>query len=235
MQLPRITYLKWDSSFFSKKIGRIIFSNSTVADLEDNLKLAKHEKYDLIYVFENADDKTTLLENYKPKLVDTKIILAKQVQQELETNCLIQDVTYSKSNETIDALAISSGLYSRFNLDKGFSSKDFHNLYKIWIRNSLNRDIADKVFINADDKIKGLITIRITQGIGVIGLVSVSELAQGQGVGGCLVNACNNFLFLNNIKKMEVATQAANLRALGFYKNNGFKMQTCTNIYHFWL
>ncbi|MDD4150683.1 MAG: GNAT family N-acetyltransferase [Bacteroidales bacterium] len=235
MQLPRIEYLEWDSSFFNKKIGRIVFFNSTFADLEDTLKLAKHEKYDLIYVFENVDDETNLLENYRPNLIDTKIILAKQVEPELETDCLIQDFTGSKSNEMIDNLAISSGEYSRFNLDNGFSSADFHNLYKTWIRNSLNRDIADKVFINADEKITGLITIKITEKIGIIGLVSVSKLAQGQGIGECLVNACNNFLFLNNIKQMEVATQAANLRAISFYKKSGFKIQTRTNIYHFWL
>lgn len=235
MQLTRVEYLKWDSSFFNKKIGRIIFSNFTVSGLEENLKLAKDEKYDLIYVFENIDDKTILLENYKPHLIDTKIILAKEVEPELEIDCLIQDFTGSKSNEMIDNLAISSGEYSRFNLDNGFSSADFHNLYKTWIRNSLNRDIADKVYINADEKITGLISIKITKGIGVIGLVSVSELAQGKGIGKCLVNVCNNFLFLNNIKKMEVATQAANLRAISFYKKNGFKIQTRANIYHFWL
>ena len=47
---------------------------------------------------------------------------------------------------------------------------------------------------------------------------------------------CNaRYLFEYGIKTLEVPTQKANTDACRWYEKNGFTIQSCTQIYHWWL
>ena len=89
--------------------------------------------------------------------------------------------------------------------------------------------------LKENEQIKGMVTLKISEKIGHIGLIAVSSKAQGNGYGKMLIKACENKLFTNDIFQLEAPTQKDNVQACGFYEKCGFKIKEITNIYHFWL
>lgn len=232
-----IEYLKWDSAFFQKKIGKIIWpNNNNITALITLLKQAKKDGYNLIYCFGDESfylDKAILSE-FHGTLVDRKIIFEGTCNQPFSDCSKVEEYKNIESNDSLEKLAYSSGRYSRFKLEPYFNENDFKKLYKIWLLNSLNKKIADKIFvIKENTNIKGLITIGITANAGVIGLLAVDETMKGKGYGTQLINAVKKYLREASISCIEVATQLNNIVACNFYKKNGFSKKSTTNIYHF--
>lgn len=56
-------------------------------------------------------------------------------------------------------LAYESGKYSRFKLDKNLTPKVFTDMYKLWIENSVNGQMADRIYVvEQDNKITAMLT-----------------------------------------------------------------------------
>jgi len=230
-----IKYLSWDSNFFGKKTGKIICNNSS--ELSDLLNKAKHDNYELIYVFENENYhvKNEIMKQYNGKLVDKKALYHKWITGLLPLYEQIEKYTGNLTNE-LENLAYISGEFSRFKLDKNFKEDDFYRMYKIWIKESLSGQIADSVFVLKENgQINGMVTLKISEGIGHIGLIAVSPETQGKGYGKMLIKSCENRLFASDIFQLEAPTQKDNVQACNFYERAGFKIKEITNIYHFWL
>lgn len=81
--------------------------------------------------------------------------------------------------EQINDLAVSSGEWSRFRIDSNIPGSAYEAMFKAWIKNSVNRSIADEVFVAKDSEtgdIVGLITLKLKEGnITSIGLLAVSR------------------------------------------------------------
>ena len=235
--IERIQFLDWDSDFFQKKIGRIDYNRDT--DISSLLKCAKNDNYDLIYTFctEDIFFDRQILNKFQGSLADRKVIYEKGMITFIEpTNPYVLEYKDSKLDTTLEQLAYESGRFSRFRLDTYFRSEDFFRMYKVWITKSVEKQIADKVFVVTDnDLIKGMVTLRIEPDKGKIGLIAVSEESQGRGYGKMLINACCNELLQQGITTIEVPTQMENKNACLFYERCGFEKKQITNIYHFWL
>jgi ribosomal protein S18 acetylase RimI-like enzyme len=230
-----IEYLSWDSVFFGKNIGKIACNDSTT--LLDLLHSAKSDNYELVYLFgnENFYPEKEILEQFGGKLADKKVLFNKQITDFSETPPFVEKYEKTELTENLENLAYISGEFSRFKLDKKFRENDFYRMYKRWIENSLNKQMADNVFVVYEENtIKGMATLNISDGIGHIGLIAVFPDAQGRGFGRILLNACENELLAQNIFHIEVPTQANN-PACFFYEKCGYVIKSITNIYHFWI
>ena len=234
----KIEYCIWDSGFFNKKIGKIEYEKSLEGDLIRLLQTAKEDGYQLIYVF--GDEETfvpdAVLNQFNGRLVDRKCLYSKTINtgDSFESNAIEYELT--ELTHDLESLALLSGTHSRFRLDKGFDNADFERLYAIWINRSLKKEIADKIFVVAEsDIVMGMITLKINEDVGHIGLCAVSEAAQGKGYGGNLIKACVNELVSKKVYQLEVPTQMDNISACRFYEKCGFSIQSITNTYHFWL
>jgi len=231
----KIEYLPWDSDFFQKKIGQVFVDNSD--NIINILEKAKKTNFQLIYLFGNNNffvDKE-VLKQFNGKLVDIKVLFGKNL--DINKNQTFVDLEYKSNILTFDLeqLAYISGEYSRFKLDNNFQKDDFYRMYKIWIENSVKHKIADKVFvIKENDAIKGMITLKILNTKGHIGLIATALDSQGKGYGKMLISACENELVSRGIFKLEVPTQLHN-SAIKFYEKCDFLIEKVTNIYHFWL
>jgi dTDP-4-amino-4,6-dideoxy-D-galactose acyltransferase len=242
-----ITYLAWDSDFFERKIGRISLSSAAI--LEDDLADGKAQGYDLIYVFsENEIDK-----KYQDKLVDIKVIFEKGLENDLTRSvnslvcgtqnesifafCVPQTEEFdSEEFENLYHLAYISGEYSRFKKDKKIGEDSFQKLYREWVNNSINQQIADYVLVYEKDKKNfGMVTLKLNTDTSVIGLIAVDNAAQGMGIGQQLMAECERISIENNIKTIEVATQELNQKAYQFYQKCGFLVKSRQYVYHFWL
>jgi dTDP-4-amino-4,6-dideoxy-D-galactose acyltransferase len=233
-----IDYLSWDSEFFQKKTGRIDLSKSNPEQVKSLLNEAKTRKYKLIYLFTSGNiyiGNDTMIQ-FKGKLVDKKIVYSLIFEKVLFSNDRVSDYTSSEITEDLEKLAYLSGAYSRFFTDKHFEREDFYRLYKTWIYKSVKKDLADKVFIIRDSEtIEGMVTLKLNNSTGEIGLIAVSEKSQGKGYGFKLIEACKNWMSLNEIFILNVTTQMENWPACVFYEKCGFVVTKTFNVYHFWL
>ena len=236
-----IEYLKWDSKFFNKKIGKIsICDIDVVNNINGLFNIAKKEKYNLIYVFVKPKIKLPkeLFKNFNLALVDEKVTYKTTINNKIINNNLSKVSNYNSSvlNSDLEQLAYESGKYSRFKIDSGFHKSEFFKLYKRWIKNSINKINNKEVFVYSENQeIAGMVTLDYNDKAGNIGLIAVSQQFQGRGIGTKLVEQCFLELSQKGIPNIEVVTQKNNLGANKLYQKNGFKTKNIVNIYHLWL
>ena len=233
-----LKYLAWDSVFFDKKIGEVNCKTDSKTELFLLLEQAKSEKYQLVYVYSNDDYAvcTNLLSEYGARLVDIKVVFKKTLLPNQKSENCAQEYLSNDLTIELESLAYFSGYFSRFRVDLKFGKDAYFNLYKTWLTKSLSNEIADKVYVIKElDKIIAFITLKMSDEVGKIGLLSVSELHQGKGYGKKLIDSCINTLLKNGIYEIEVTTQMANLSGCRFYEKCGFSTSKLTSVYHFWL
>lgn len=227
-----IEFLKWDSHFFRKRIGRYYVSSKEMA--EQLLQSIHKSDYDLIYLIDTDAsielEKKLILNGLT--VIDRKIIFTKEV----DPNIIKQDiVTEAKEiHPDLVSIAIQSGEFSRFKLDPKLNSR-FKDLYKLWISKSIEKKFDDQVFIiKNENSIQSLITVKSEDNLAKIGLFAVDYNSRGQGLGSKLLKQVENWSSLQKVKTLEVATQKENLVACSFYSKYGFKIKEIHNIYHLW-
>jgi dTDP-4-amino-4,6-dideoxy-D-galactose acyltransferase len=224
--------LDWDSSFFEKKIFSVELNNDDDID-EIEFQLQK-ENADLAYIFLPFNSKIVDLVNQKSNFV--------LYDHKLTYKILLSGKSFQSSQnveETIDlphsdfiSLAISSGEYSRFALDPSLNHK-FELMYELWLRNSLNKKLADKVFVTKyNEFITAFITCKIKDGVGNVGLIATHKNFRGKSLGRTLINHVHQWYTQNDIQVSEVVTQKANHVACSFYENYGFEISKEELVYH---
>ena len=221
--------LDWDSNFFGYSVGKITLdkkqSNSKISTIKRDLS-----NYRLIYVFSENQ-----LLNDLEVFSDEKVILeARSNKQRGEINKAIKSATVDDFEQLLP-LAITSGRFSRFRLDEKFVNNEFQRLYQEWLTKSIKHVLADEVLIWRDGlTIAGFVTLKKSNNVIDIGLISTDTQHQGKGIGGALVRAVFHYAISNNYPNVRVPTQRRNTDALAFYKKNDFVEVENTFIYHVW-
>lgn len=231
MNVERLT---WDSDFFGLRIGRADIRSS-----EDSCALV-HQKeslkagFDLVYVFGNqgigfSGEGTTLVDR---KMVYT---LSECSDVFFDDHVELWDGNKLVTRALLD-LALVSGKYSRFKLDSQFPVGSYERLYSRWIEQSVKRVMATEVFCYlVGDTPKGLVTLDLKEDVGSIGLVAIAEDYQHRGVGTAMMRHVISYAQKHTCKKLSVATQFDNKAACSLYEKVGFKVESMTNVWHWWL
>lgn len=234
--------ISWDSDFFKRKVGKILYSHQYKNKFIKLINDAKSQDFDLIYVFADKDTylDQDILTKYNGKLVDRKVLYRRELTgmtpESLDNEPNVLEYVSKELDADLENLTYLSGTYSRFKIDEGFFDDDYYRLYKTWILKSLSKELADKVFVYKEGgRILGMVTLKYKENIGDIGLIAVDDTTQGKGIGKKLINVCIKDLLINEIREIEVATQEVNDVACLFYEKRGFSVKNITNIYHFWL
>ena len=229
-----IKKLDWDSNFFDLKIGKISLTDINKNDFDAFLSLKKKENYQLIYVF--SDSKIDFL---AAQLVDSKVTFQFEIENDLASKTSENIKILSKNhelNQNLLDLALQSGEYSRFKIDENFPKNSFEKLYQLWIKNSLNHDIADAVMaFENQNQTDGLVTLKHDADTTHIGLIAVNSEARGQKIGSQLLDAVKKIASKKQKKYINVATQLENELACRFYEKNQFYIKKIEYIYHIWL
>lgn len=146
-------------------------------------------------------------------------------------------------------LALASGEWSRFRIDTGIPRQVFEKMFEAWLRNSLNRSIADEVFLaveneSGQDDVVGFITVKLrSPGNEVnIGLLSVSNSHRRMGIASMLLSRAALWAIekvgsnaATEVPFLSVVTQGANNAACCTYESFGFQLATMQDMYHAWL
>lgn len=229
-----ILELEWDTRFFGFKIGKAETSTLTPDFIEKVKREKKEAGFGLVYLFaDQIDEKTKeFLQNHSITADDVKVIYHKKIISE---NNFLGDVEeyLGAVNSKLIELALESGHKSRFKKDARLNPK-FIQMYTTWITRSVNREIADTVLVirGKNEDILGFVSIKRHAEVGVIGLIAVDSGSRGLGVGKKLMNAAENWAFLNHSNEIRVATQSDNEEACRFYLRNGYELFQTQYIFH---
>lgn len=226
--------LDWDSTFFGLSIGRADVLSDENAETLANQSDALKAQFDLVYVFASHG---LGFHSYNANLADEKVVyvLPEGVQGEYNNNIIVWDGNQGVTEDLLH-LALVSGKYSRFKLDKAFPQGSYERLYTRWIEQSVNHAMATEVFCYMIDGVpKGLVTLDIKTDVGGIGLVAIHEDCHKRGIGTTMMRHVVHYARQQRCAKLSVATQLSNVPACKLYEKNGFVKESVTDIWHWWL
>lgn len=227
-----IVPLHWDSDFFGLRIAKV-----AIASEEDFVALSRQKEelrrhFDLIYVFSELELEMPF-EN--ASLVDRKAVYTLTAPKSFVVDSAIKRWESPIASDSLVSLALVSGKYSRFKLDKNFPAGSYERLYTRWIEQSVNKSMATDVFCYMlDDAPRGLVTLDLRGGHGVIGLVAVDEDYRHRGIGTALIRHAISYVHAFHGERLSVATQMDNEPACRLYSGCGFSLESVTKIWHWW-
>lgn len=232
-----IKRLEWDSEFFGYKVGFIGADNSSPFELNETLETILDENYRLCYITSSYEIDFSQFdhENLGIKFVDRKVTYLKTVDPSKTIDPAIKSIEKLDTNDKILSIAIQSGEYSRFNIDKNIEEGKFEELYQLWIKNSINRTLAFEVLgFKNHGTTSGFVTLKKTKARADIGLIAVDGLYRGRGMGKALMNSAEKWVDNLKFKEIQVVTQGANIPACKFYESCGYQLEKTQYYYHVW-
>jgi dTDP-4-amino-4,6-dideoxy-D-galactose acyltransferase len=235
--------LRWDTDFFGFKVARIIPHRLTAGELEYTLVLLKKQYVSLVYWTSDPLDKESqrAAKLFGGFLADKKVTYEINLQNVLkarsqQVNITIEEYLDSSPNSELEALALESGIYSRFNKDPKFTKEQYKSFYECWLLNSVTKKNADAVFVaKKGSRILGMVTASKKKDCGDIGIIAVNKNMRRRKVGYGLVNTALNWFISNNCKNARVVTQGDNKAARKLYEKCGYHIKKTDHFYHFWL
>jgi dTDP-4-amino-4,6-dideoxy-D-galactose acyltransferase len=238
--------LEWDSNHFGFDVARIP-SDIADADLHVALSEARRGGYRLVYWATNAERGAPpwLLSEFDGRLVDRKVTFARQLpathrDTTRNGNLICERFTGLQCSDELVGLAIDAGVYSRFALDARVPVESFRRLYRIWIERSVSGEIAGAVLVaknretKSDTPLAGMVTVKVENGVGNIGLIAVAKASRRRGIGPTLIESAEQWMIEHGAHKATVVTQAANAPACRLYQRVGYEVEQAENYYHFW-
>jgi len=241
--------LPWDSAHFGFTVARIAGDCLSTEKLERALDYGKQTGKRLVYWSAPADQvvERGLLDAYCGLLVDLKATYAADLaglvrypSPDASARAEATVVPFRRRHPTpqLLALGVAAGATSRFHADPGINRETADELFRIWIRRSVSREMADTVLVvpgvNDPDDVRGVVTVRAAGGSGSIGLIAVDRRYRRQGLGGRLLQAAHRWMFNRGLRSAEVVTQRRNRAACRLYEKAGYMLREVRRFYHFW-
>lgn len=225
-----IKYLDWDSKILGCSVYKIESICTSEAMVNECIKSINNGHKKLIY-FSCAHP--IMLGN----MVDKKTFLhANLGQKNLKDHFPDKNIMLYESQEPckdLISLSILSGRFSRFNVDSNINQTQFEKIFTLWIQNSTKSDVI--FTYSVENKIVGFISTLISNNVGHIRLISVSDNYSRRGIGGKLIEKSLRYFKDNNCLTACVVTQGANKPALNLYSSHGFTISKIEYFYHWWL
>jgi dTDP-4-amino-4,6-dideoxy-D-galactose acyltransferase len=235
--------LPWDSDFFGFRVARIVPERLSESELRNVLSRLDKEQVRLAYWLSDPGDPASqgaaaACEGF---LADRKTTYAIDLDRYPPAEHGTGDPAVTKYSEATPSqalyrLALESGRYSRFRMDKNFPDTLFRKLYEHWMSASVGKTIADEVFVARDDSdIIGMVTVKKDSGHGKIGLIAVDPAIQGRGVGSSLIAEAHRWFRQEGLSRSRVVTQGANIIACKLYVSCGYRLESVDHLHHFWI
>jgi dTDP-4-amino-4,6-dideoxy-D-galactose acyltransferase len=240
--MNRFQILDWDSEFFGIPIAEILPDILAVEELDQVLSGLKQEKVRLVYWASNPADEGSqrAAQLFHGFLADKKVTFVMDISQISEQSdrfdWVIEEYSDTLPCADLESLAIQAGVCSRFRCDSRIPEEKFVDLYRLWIRNSVNRQMADAVLVARQaGNIVGMVTVGEKNGRGRIGLLAVNGDMRGKNLGLALVRAAQIWVGGKGLKVAQVVTQGGNIASCKLYEKCGYRIEKVEYFYHFWI
>lgn len=234
--------LQWDSEFFGFGVAKIVPSQLNSTELDDVIKKLRSNQITLSYWASDPEDHESQIvaKTAGLFLADKKVTYSRKISSGDMSGIMfdrkIEQYIDNQLNDELLSLALQSGIFSRFRVDKKIPEAKYEQLYKLWIEKSISKEIAESVLVTKiSDKIVGMVTVGCKNDRGDIGLIAVNESARGMKIGEMLVNAALHWSAKKGHNTAQVVTQGVNRAACNLYEKCGYHVEKTENIYHIWL
>jgi len=231
----------FDCNLFGYEVGRVeleeehakILLEQGSAPLYRVLEEANDAGFKLLYLMTpnyTPETRSSLMELESCLLgnkVDFKTTYKMPVKQHLENELSLSSEKYvsvkiiahhfdpslekQRLSPELRDLAIMSGEYSRFKVDEQVPNSVYEELFEAWIQNSINRTLAEEVFIAVDEvtgKDVGMITLKRKGPTLVdVGLLAVSSSYRRKGIASRLLRRgkCCSLLTISICPSLSVS------------------------------
>ena len=233
----RVKHLAWDSEFFGISVGRLDVEGARV-DVPELQAVLRASGEAVVYVgLESSSERNDqCLAGIGAVKYDVRTVYMRTLPPHAALPGPMADVEdyCGPLTPELKALAIESGRYSRFRRDPRLNPH-FERLYEEWMKASLEKSFADKVFVSrTEGVVSGVLTARVSEGRGLVGLLSVAPPFHGQGVGSRMLTACEGWYAAEKAWQSVIATQKDNQLACDWYSRRGYDVQSSQHVYHWW-
>jgi dTDP-4-amino-4,6-dideoxy-D-galactose acyltransferase len=235
--------LEWDTAFFGFRIGRVCANVLSQEQIEKIDGWCCQNGVRCLYLLADSGDMNTirLAERNGSRLVDIRMTFACEISanRTIDTFSNRAAVIRHAMLDDVDLLisiAKESHHDSRFYCDGGFPLRLCDALYETWIKQSCE-GYADAVFVaELNDLPVGYVSCHLDEGChaGRIGLLGVSSLTRGNGIGRALVLGALNWFAEQEVQRVTVVTQGRNYASQRLYQRCGFWVHTVQLWYHKW-
>ena len=237
----KIEYLPWDSSFFNKKVGKLVTNIDRLnPQFMKNIESALVDyEYDLIYFFTKLID-IPRIPNLNLDIIytDTHVRLGRAVKGIIgkKTYFLIdKKADFIESLGDLYKISDQVSKYSRFNKDPKISKEKIRIMYKKMVDNCLNGNYGDGILLELDKngKVLGILSFSKTSNDTISELlIGVDKDFKGKGIGKKLINSFLNYAKDVDANSISTTVSASNLDSFNFHIKNRYTVKNIYNIYH---
>jgi dTDP-4-amino-4,6-dideoxy-D-galactose acyltransferase len=231
-----------DTEIFGFPVAKILPDKLTPEELEQIISSLKRENVRLAFWASDPNDEESqrAARLHHGFLADKKLTFMMDLSQSPERSEVmdwdIEEYADERPCADLENLAIEIGRNSRFGADPRIPEDKLIDMYMLWIRNSVNRQVADAVLVVRESgKIVGMSTVLEKTAHGCIGLFAVDEALRGRNVGVSLARAAQEWARRKGLRFAQVVTQETNAAACRLYKKCGYRIEKVEYFYHFWI
>ncbi len=239
--------VEWDTKFFGFPVGRLNLSADFSQDkLNETLRQGKKD-YRLIYIFLKEKGPNEFANLEAPcHCYDRKVVFEKETPHTApELDPRLRLYTETACTKKLEALAVTSGSYSRFRKDPQILPF-YEQLFLTWINNSVLGGMADAIWVwlGDDGKPSGLATARCVKQTdpqtgkatrdGRIGMLAVEEKYRRQGVATSLLKACEYWSISLGLETTSLVAPADCDWICNMCKKAGYTAGNEVSVYHYW-
>jgi dTDP-4-amino-4,6-dideoxy-D-galactose acyltransferase len=216
-----ITQLPFDSSLFGYPVGKFLAD-----EFWDEAAFIEQAKdFHLVYIFSKKPI-TITSKHIHP--FDIRLTFEKELKNPTAESPEIKPFTEVLKDQLL-ALALESGIHSRFNTDPNFKNGEFQKLYQVWIQKAV-----DEKQVLIADEISGFVTYEVSEAAAQIGLIAVDPQHRGKGLAKRLVKAAEKYAFQDGAHALSIGTQQTNLPSCNLYQKLGYTEKEKVFVYHYW-
>jgi len=236
----------WESAFFGFPIGSLdIPADFSLQELQESLRRGQ-QRFRLVYVFRQEFGPESLESLDVPCLrCDQRMTFKKTISASVASiDEHIKAYTSTICSKQIEALAIKSGVMSRFKRDPELSVQ-YERLFLTWINNSVSGGLADSIWTwRENNRMVGMVTVRCARRVhpgngrmereARIGMLAVDEAFRRRGIAVSLLKTCDFWCHTLDIPTASIVTQSDNAATIALCEKSGFELAEKDSIYHYW-
>lgn len=231
-----------DTAIFGFPVAKILPARLTPEKLENIIACLKREDVRLAFWASDPGDEESqqAARLYNGFLADRKITfsvdLAESPSRSQTFDWHIEEYADEYPCIDMENLAIEIGRNSRFGADPRIPEEKLIDMYKLWIQNSVKKQVADAVLVvRQSGKVVGMSTVGEKNGRGYIGLFAVDTALRGRRLGVALARAAQGWAHRRGLRLAQVVTQETNVPACRLYEKCGYHIDKIEYFYHFWI
>lgn len=235
--------LPWDSAFFGRRIARLRGDTLDDARARAAAEWCAAAGVDCLYFLARTDDHTTVsaAEAHGFGLKDVRLTYSRRLPAPGGVGLpeppegLALRAGNADDVPALEEIAETAFTDTRFYFDQGFERRRVADLYRLWVRQSVERYPDSVRVLDQDGRASGFITCdRSADGTGQVGVAAVAASLRGRGLGQMLYQAALDWFARNSVASVTYVTQARNTGAQRLVQQLGFRITATQLWYHRW-